>query len=129
MLSVNRSRPQEAQTLERFLRDSFDGLSSLLDSKVEPAHRLLVQRVRQQREHVPDLRVRAERGTSHQRSGLIRREEAEVVRREATHLWTMGPIGASFGVPMNVRGVVALWPSLVPREAVRAESRLVEVKV
>lgn len=57
------------------------------------------------------------------------REEAEVVRREATHLWTMGPIGASFGVPMNVRGVVALWPSLVPREAVRAESRLVEVKV
>jgi hypothetical protein len=56
------------------------------------------------------------------------REEAEVVRREATHLWTMGPIGASFGVPMNVRGVIALWPSLVPRDAVRAESRLVEVK-
>ncbi len=56
------------------------------------------------------------------------REEAEVVRREATHLWTMGPIGASFGVPLNVRGVVALWPSLVPRDAVRAESRLMEVK-
>jgi hypothetical protein len=56
------------------------------------------------------------------------REEAEAVRREATHLWTMGPIGASFGVPLNVRGVVALWPSLVPRDAVKCESRLMEVK-
>ncbi|MEJ2715648.1 MAG: DUF1446 domain-containing protein [Deltaproteobacteria bacterium] len=56
------------------------------------------------------------------------REEAEVIRREATHLWTMGPIGASFGAPMNVRGVIALWPSLVPRDAVRTESRLLEVK-
>ena len=54
-------------------------------------------------------------------------EEAEVVRREATHLWTMGPIGASFGVPLNVRPVIALWPSLVPREAVRVESRMMEV--
>lgn len=53
--------------------------------------------------------------------------EAEVVRREATHLWTMGPIGASFGVPMNVRPVLALWPSLVPRDMVRAESQLMEV--
>jgi len=55
------------------------------------------------------------------------REEAEVVRREATHLWTMGPIGASFGVPLDVRPVIALWPSLVPREAVRVESQIMEV--
>ncbi len=54
-------------------------------------------------------------------------QEAEVVRREATHLWTMGPIGASFGVPLNVRPVIALWPSLVPREAVRIESQTMEV--
>ena len=54
-------------------------------------------------------------------------KEAEAVRREATHLWTMGPIGSSFGVPMNVRPVVALWPSLVPREAVKVESQLMEV--
>ncbi|UCG65185.1 MAG: DUF1446 domain-containing protein [Deltaproteobacteria bacterium] len=53
--------------------------------------------------------------------------EADVVRREATHLWTMGPIGSSFGVPMNVRPVLALWPSLVPRELVRVESQLMEV--
>ncbi|MBN2569554.1 MAG: DUF1446 domain-containing protein [Deltaproteobacteria bacterium] len=31
------------------------------------------------------------------------REAAEYVRREATHLWTQGPIGSSFGTPMNVR--------------------------
>jgi len=54
-------------------------------------------------------------------------KEAEAVRREATHLWTMGPVGASFGVPMNVRPVVALWPSLVPRDAVKIESQLMEV--
>jgi hypothetical protein len=55
-------------------------------------------------------------------------QEAEMVRREATHLWTMGPIGSSFGVPMDVRPVIALWPSLVPRDAVRVESQLMEVK-
>ncbi|MFH1123599.1 MAG: acyclic terpene utilization AtuA family protein, partial [Pseudomonadota bacterium] len=54
-------------------------------------------------------------------------KEAELVRREATHLWTMGPIGSSFGVPLNVRPVIALWPSLVPRDAVRIESQLMEV--
>ena len=55
------------------------------------------------------------------------REEAEVVRREATHLWTMGPIGVSFGIPLDVRPVVALWPSLVPREVVRVGSHIMEV--
>jgi hypothetical protein len=55
------------------------------------------------------------------------REGAEVVRREATHLWTMGPIGVSFGIPLDVRPVVALWPSLVPREAVRVGSHIMEV--
>jgi len=55
------------------------------------------------------------------------RADAEVIRREATHLWTMGPVGASFGVPLNVRPVIALWPSLVPREAVKVESRIMEV--
>lgn len=54
-------------------------------------------------------------------------QEAEIVRREATHLWTMGPIGASFGTPLNVRPVIALWPSLVPRDAVKVESQIMEV--
>lgn len=53
--------------------------------------------------------------------------EAEVVRREATHLWTTGPIGSSFGVPLNVRPVFALWPTLVPRDAVKIESQMMEI--
>jgi len=55
-------------------------------------------------------------------------EEAELVRREATHLWTTGPIGSSFGVPLNVRPVIALWPSLVPRETVRIQTQIMEVE-
>ncbi len=55
------------------------------------------------------------------------RETAEVVRREATHLWTQGPIGASFGSPMDVRPVIKLWPSLVPREFVKTETQMMEV--
>ncbi|HDG97302.1 MAG TPA: DUF1446 domain-containing protein, partial [Desulfobacterales bacterium] len=50
------------------------------------------------------------------------------VRREATHLWTTGPIGSSFGVPLNVRPVIALWPSLVPRETVRIQTQIMEVE-
>jgi len=56
------------------------------------------------------------------------RQAAEAVRREATHLWTQGPIGSSFGTPMNVRPVIRLWPTLVPRDAVRTKSQLMEVK-
>lgn len=54
------------------------------------------------------------------------KEEADVIRREATHLWTAGPIGSSFGVPLNVRPVVALWPTLVPREAVKVNTEFLE---
>jgi hypothetical protein len=54
-------------------------------------------------------------------------EEADVIRREASHLWIAGPLGASFGTPLKVRPVIALWPSLVPRESVKIESQLMEV--
>lgn len=56
------------------------------------------------------------------------RQAAEAIRREATHLWTQGPIGSSFGTPMNVRPVIRLWPTLVPRDAVKTKSQLMEVK-
>ncbi len=46
-------------------------------------------------------------------------EDADVVRREATHLWTLGGAGTAFGVPFRPRPVVSLWPTLVPRDAVR----------
>jgi hypothetical protein len=45
-------------------------------------------------------------------------DEADVVRREATHLWTLGGTGTAFGVPFRPRPVVALWPTLIPRSAV-----------
>lgn len=46
-------------------------------------------------------------------------DEADVVRREATHLWTLGGTGTAFGVPFRPRPVVALWPTLIPRSAVQ----------
>jgi hypothetical protein len=46
------------------------------------------------------------------------REEANLVRREVTHLWTLVAVGSSVGVPVDPRPVVALWPTLVPRDAV-----------
>jgi len=55
------------------------------------------------------------------------REEADLVRREATHLWTLGGIGTAFGVPFRPRPVVALWPTLVPRDAVDVKVTVEEV--
>ncbi len=55
------------------------------------------------------------------------REEADLVRREATHLWTLGGIGTAFGVPFPIRPVVSLWPTLVPRDAVKTKVMLEEV--
>ncbi|MGD8466407.1 MAG: DUF1446 domain-containing protein [Anaerolineae bacterium] len=52
---------------------------------------------------------------------LRTREEADLVRREATHLWTLGGIGTAFGVPFPLRPVVSLWPTLVPRDAIETK--------
>lgn len=55
------------------------------------------------------------------------REEADVVRREVTHLWTVGGLGTAFGTPSPSRPVIGLWPTLVPREAVTASCQMTEV--
>jgi hypothetical protein len=52
---------------------------------------------------------------------LRSRQEADLVRREATHLWTLGGIGTAFGVPFPIRPVVSLWPTLVPRDAIETK--------
>jgi hypothetical protein len=52
---------------------------------------------------------------------LRTRQEADLVRREATHLWTLGGIGTAFGVPFPIRPVVSLWPTLVPRDAIETK--------
>ncbi|MDP2898325.1 MAG: DUF1446 domain-containing protein, partial [bacterium] len=47
------------------------------------------------------------------------KEEADKIRREITHLWTLGPVGTT-GVtsPPPPRPVVSLWPTLVPRDLI-----------
>jgi hypothetical protein len=55
-------------------------------------------------------------------------DEASAIRREASHLWTAGPVGSSFGVPFNPRPIIALWPTLIPREELHVESHIKEVK-
>ena len=47
------------------------------------------------------------------------RHEAEAARRALLTPATAGPAGTAFGVPAPVRKVIALWPTLVPRELVR----------
>lgn len=47
------------------------------------------------------------------------KEDANQVRREVTHLWTHGPVGSTAVIsPPPPRQVVALWPTLIPREEV-----------
>src|SRR5690606_16540019 len=47
------------------------------------------------------------------------REEADKVRRAGTLLMILASGGMSFGTPMKSRPIVALWPTLIPREFVR----------
>lgn len=46
------------------------------------------------------------------------RAEAEVVRREILHLWTLGGVGSAILPPGRPRPVTSLWPTLIPRDAV-----------
>ncbi|HEX3604468.1 MAG TPA: acyclic terpene utilization AtuA family protein [Candidatus Dormibacteraeota bacterium] len=52
------------------------------------------------------------------------RAEAEAARREITHVWGLGAVGTAFGSPMRPREVIALWPALVPRDAVAPHVRV-----
>ena len=54
-------------------------------------------------------------------------EEAAKVGREATHLWTLGGTGSSYGTPYRPRPVISLWPTLIPREAVEVKLIMKEV--
>jgi hypothetical protein len=54
-------------------------------------------------------------------------DEADLVRREATHLWTLGGVGTAFGVPFRPRPVIGLWPALIPRDAVDVNVQIIGV--
>lgn len=55
------------------------------------------------------------------------KEEAEKVRRACSQLWIMGPGGTAFGTPIKPRPVYALWPTLIPRDAVTQTMTILEV--
>ena len=44
--------------------------------------------------------------------------DAEVVRREILHLWTLGGVGSAIMPPGRPRPVTSLWPTLIPRDAI-----------
>lgn len=54
-------------------------------------------------------------------------EEARMYRHECTLAWYAPGVGAAFGIP-NTRPVLALWPTLIPREAVETRLEIREVR-
>ena len=54
-------------------------------------------------------------------------EEARLYQNEATLTWYAAGVGAAFTAP-DVRPVMALWPTLVPREAIPTKLEMKEVK-
>ena len=40
----------------------------------------------------------------------------------------LGPVGSAFGVPVPLRQIVGLWPTLIPREEVKLNLTMMEVK-
>lgn len=52
--------------------------------------------------------------------------EAEVVRREILHLWTLGGVGSAILPPGRPRPVTSLWPTLIPRDAVEVAVDVLE---
>lgn len=54
------------------------------------------------------------------------RDEAEKVRKACSHLWIMGPGGTSFGTPMKARPVIAVWPTLIPRDMICQNVEILE---
>jgi hypothetical protein len=55
------------------------------------------------------------------------RAEADALRRELTHVTTVGPVGTAFGAQIRAREVIALWPTLVPRDLVPTTVHVEEV--
>jgi hypothetical protein len=117
---------EKAQFCERFLRGRFEALKlPVREMRVDfiglnSIHGPLAP-VPRDLDEVNEVRVRvAVRTTS--------RENANLVRREVTHLWTHGPVGTTAVIsPPAPRQVISLWPTLIPRELVpqRLEMRKV----
>ena len=55
------------------------------------------------------------------------REEAEAVRREILHLWTLGGVGSAIMPPGRPRPVMSLWPTFIDRSEVDTTVALLTV--
>jgi hypothetical protein len=96
----------------REIRVDFIGVNSIHGPLAPPPSNL---------DELNEVRVRvAVRTTS--------RENANLVRREVTHLWTHGPVGTTAVIsPPAPRQVISLWPTLIPRELVPQRLEIKEV--
>ena len=54
------------------------------------------------------------------------KEEADAVRREVLHLWTLGGVGSAILAPGRPRPVIGLWPTLIPRSDVDIDVDVIE---
>lgn len=91
------------------LRFDYVGVNALHGSMAPPVHD-------------PDLNEVGLRVAAHGAS----REAVDVVRREVTHLWTIGGLGTAPAAPSRPRRMVTLWPTLVPREQVPVSVSIAE---
>jgi hypothetical protein len=117
---------KKAQQAEKFVRDRFEiiglkaeelyfeylGVNTLMGS---------VSSKPEDQENLNEVGLRVSARTK-------TREEADKVRREVTHLWTMGGLGSAVGVPHSPRQVISLYPTLIPREKIKLELIIKEVK-
>jgi hypothetical protein len=118
---------KKAQFCERFLKGRFEVLKlPITEMRVDfiglnSIHGPLAP-LPQHLDDLNEVRVRvAVRTTS--------KENANLVRREVTHLWTHGPVGTTAVIsPPPPRQVISLWPTLVPRELAPQRCEIQEVR-
>ncbi len=109
--SFLRGRFKEKGLDIREMRVDFIGVNSLHGSLAQVPHP----------DEINEVRVRVAVRTSN-------KADANVVRREVTHLWTHGPVGSTAVIsPPPPRQVISLWPTLIPREEVPTRLIMKEV--
>lgn len=116
---------EKAKFCEEFLRGRFKALNLSIEEVrfdfigINSIHGPL-SKTPSNLEDINEVRVRVAAKTR-------TREDANQVRREVTHLWTHGPVGSTAVIsPPPPREVVALWPTLIPRELVPTKLEMME---
>ena len=118
---------EKAQFCERFLRGRFEALKlPITEMRIDfiglnSIHGPLAAPPANS-EDLNEVRVRVAVKTTS-------KENANLVRREVTHLWTHGPVGTTAVIsPPPPRQVISLWPTLLPRELAPQRCELKEVQ-